>query len=276
MAIYAIGDLQGCHDALLRLLEHVHFDPASDRLWFVGDLVNRGPQSLQCLRFVQGLGDRAITVLGNHDLHLLAIRYGNNRHYDNHSLDDILQAPDSDELLDWLRHRPLLYHDSDAGYTLIHAGLPPQWSLATARRCANEVEVALRAANPAGYFMEMYGNKPDQWSDDLQGQNRLRFITNCLTRLRYCTPGGKLAMKHKGPPGSQPAGVIPWFSVPARATAGERIVFGHWSTLGCYIGHNAYAIDTGCVWGGQLTALRLGDEPKVISIDCPQTQQPGG
>jgi bis(5'-nucleosyl)-tetraphosphatase (symmetrical) len=278
MAVFAIGDVQGCYDDLMRLLERIHFDEADDRLWFAGDLVNRGPDSLGVLRFVRKLGKRAVTVLGNHDLHLLAVAAGAARPRSKDTLDDILEAEDRDEYLDWLRHRPLLHHDAALGYTLVHAGLPPQWDLSLARTCAQELEAVLRGPDPAGFFREMYGDEPRRWSDGLIGIPRLRFIVNCFTRLRYCSSAGELELKHKGAPGTQPAGCLPWFEVPDRASAGLHVLFGHWSTLGEVRRHNVYPLDTGCVWGGRLTALRLdGDgSDSWYCVDCEEAQSPGG
>jgi bis(5'-nucleosyl)-tetraphosphatase (symmetrical) len=270
VATYVIGDVQGCHDELLALLDRIGFDPAADRLWFVGDLVNRGPKSLESLRFVRDLGDLAVTVLGNHDLHLLAIAAGNDsKHNGDPGLEAVLAAPDRQELLDWLRHRPLLHRDPELGFTMIHAGLPPQWDIATAAACAREVEERLRSDDHLAYFLDMYGNKPRRWDPSLGGMKRLRFITNCLTRLRYCTMDGSLAMKDKGPPGTQGEGRIPWYSHPARASREERIVFGHWSTHGYAAVHNVWSIDTGCLWGGALTALRIdGPAPEPVHYPC--------
>jgi bis(5'-nucleosyl)-tetraphosphatase (symmetrical) len=275
MAVYAIGDIQGCHEELQRALESIAFDPGSDRLWFVGDLVNRGPDSLQVLRFVRGLGDVALTVLGNHDLHLLALAAGNRKHKEDSGLHQVLAAPDRDELLHWLRHRPLAHHDPGLDFLLIHAGLPPEWDLETTLRCAREVEEVLRGDGHVEYFMQMYGNKPNRWDERLQGMERWRFITNCLTRLRFCEADGSLALKEKGPPGSQAWGRIPWFEHPLRRTRGQRIVFGHWSTLGYRTEHNVWALDTGCLWGGALTLLRLdASPPEPFSSPCAGWQDP--
>lgn len=264
MPLYAVGDVQGCYQELLALLGTIEFDPARDRLWFTGDLVNRGPQSLEVLRWVKGLGAGAVTVLGNHDLHLLAIAHGGSgRHHKTDTLDQILSAPDRDELLDWLRRRPCLYYDSTCGFLLVHAGLPPQWDLSQAQQCAAEVESVLRDSGYAEFLMQMYGDAPDQWSDDLRGWDRLRFITNCLTRLRYCDAAGRLALDEKGPPGSQSGRLMPWYELPGRASRGVPIVFGHWSTLRLskesMRRDQVYPIDTSCCWGGELSALRLDD-----------------
>jgi bis(5'-nucleosyl)-tetraphosphatase (symmetrical) len=276
MAVFAIGDIQGCYDDLLRLLERLNFNSGDDTLWFTGDLVNRGSQSLEVLRFVKTLGKRAISVLGNHDLHLLALASGIDKSKPTDTLDAVLKASDRDELLNWLRHRPLLHQDSALGYTLIHAGVPPQWDAATAQSCAHELECVLRGDDYLEFFKHMYGNQPNHWSPDLQTMERLRFIVNCFTRLRYCSPDGELDLMSKGPPGTQPKGYLPWFMVPGRASAELHILFGHWSTLGEAKGHNAYPLDTGCVWGGKLSALRLDgdDSGSWYCVDCPGARRP--
>lgn len=275
MAVYAIGDIQGCCRELRRLLDVLRFDPSADRLWLTGDLVNRGPQSLETLRFVRGLGTAAVSVLGNHDLHLLAAATHAEKLKPQDTLDEILNAPDRDELLDWLRRLPLLHHDAQLGYTLIHAGLPPQWDLAMASACAREVEAQLRSDRYAEFFAHMYSNEPTQWSDGLRGWDRLRFITNCLTRLRYCTTDGRIALAHKGTPGTQPAGLLPWFESAERRSRDLKLVFGHWSTLGERIDAGIYALDSGCVWGGKLTALRLDGDPVWTRLPCPGARTPG-
>jgi bis(5'-nucleosyl)-tetraphosphatase (symmetrical) len=270
---WAIGDIQGCYDALRRLLNRLEFDPARDRLWFTGDLVNRGPDSLETLRFVKGLGEAALTVLGNHDLHLLAVAAQQRKPHRRDTLHGVLDAPDAGELLGWLRRQPLLH--LEAGWCLIHAGLPPQWDIATAARLAREVEAALRGPDHTGFLAQMYGDGPDVWSDELTGWARLRFITNCLTRMRYCDEEGRLDLKEKGAPGTQPARLLPWFAAPGRRSRGTRIIFGHWSTLGFYAGENCFGLDTGCLWGGELTALRLDDGAvERVSVRCPSVQKP--
>ena len=274
MAVYAIGDVQGCYDELQRLLERVRFDPAADRLWLAGDLINRGPKSLQVLHFVMGLGPVAVSVLGNHDLHLLAVSEGNLKHFRNDTVDDILRAPDRERLLGWLRHLPLLHRDPELGFSLLHAGLPPQWDLETAAARAREVEAALRGPGYHEYCRNMYGNQPEHWDPQHRGIERLRYITNCFSRLRYCDAQGRLQLKDTGPPGSQKAGFLPWFKVPGRASADDRIVFGHWSTLGYYQGHNVWCLDSGCLWGGRLTALRLSPDPEPIQVPCPRARRP--
>ncbi len=266
MAIYAIGDIQGCYEDLLRLLDVIKFDSSSDQLWFAGDLVNRGPQSLLTLRFVKSLGDAAITVLGNHDLHLLAASCLEKEAQKRDSLHQVLEAPDCSELLDWLRKRPLFHYQN--GYCLLHAGLPPQWNFTQTIKMAKKAEAVLQSPDYREFFKGMYGNKPKQWSTSLKGINEIRFIINCFTRMRYCEKDGSLDFDYSGPPGSQPEHLMPWFQVPQRKNADMRIIFGHWSTLGYYEGDNCYGIDTGCLWGGQLTALKLGDPVERTSIDC--------
>lgn len=274
MAHYAIGDVQGCYDDLLRLLDAISFSPAHDTLWFTGDLVNRGPKSLATLRYVKSLGERAVTVLGNHDLHLLAVAHGASNPRPRDTFADVLAAEDCAELLRWLRERPLLHHDAALGYTLIHAGLPPEWDIDTARRCAAEVERVLRSEQAAHFFTHMYGNQPDRWDEDLHGWPRLRFITNALTRLRYCERDGRLALAYKGAPGGQPGSQLPWFALPQRRSKAMKIIFGHWSTLGRCDEDGVFGLDTGCVWGGRLTAMRLDDE-KGFSVVCAGNSVPG-
>ena len=267
MATYAVGDVQGCCDELETLLDELRFDAGRDRLWFVGDLVNRGPRSLDVLRVVRSLGDAAVVVLGNHDLHLLAIARGaTHLRPADRTLQPILDAPDRESLCDWLQSRPLLHHDAALGVTMIHAGLPPQWDIALARRCAAELEAALRGDHSARLFAAMYGNQPDRWDDGLQGEDRLRFITNAFTRLRVCDGSGRMLLKYKGPPGKMPPQAMPWFRVPGRRSAGARIVCGHWSALGYHDGDGVLALDTGCVWGGSLTARRLDQPAPPVAI----------
>lgn len=269
MATYAIGDIQGCFDELQQLLAQLKFDRANDQLWFCGDLVNRGPKSLETLRFVKGLGDAAVTVLGNHDLHLLAKAEGFGKKLKQDTLDEILNAPDCDELMHWLRHQPLLHHDSEIGFSMVHAGLPPQWDLATARACAHELESKLRADDYHEFIQVMYGNQPNQWSDELEGVDRWRFIANVFTRLRFCYADGRLELKAKGEPGTQKQDCLPWYDVPGRKTENDRIAFGHWSTLGVGERNNTLSLDGGCLWGGQLVAVRLDvDVPQWSTINC--------
>lgn len=258
MAIYAVGDIQGCYDALQRLLERIRFDPASDQLWLAGDLVNRGPDSLSVLRFIRQLGSQAIAVLGNHDLHLLAIHYGQQAPKNKDTLDDVLSASDSDELLDWLRHRPLLHYAHH--WCMTHAGLPPQWSVEQAQSLASEVEQRLRSDKAADFFAAMYGNEPNLWNDHLTGQERLRAIVNYLTRMRFMDQSGRLELRSKESAGKAPEGCAPWFSY-QRKSQPTRLLFGHWAALEGHTGvDDIIALDTGCVWGGQLSALRLDDQ----------------
>ena len=265
MAIYAVGDIQGCYSAFRRLLDQCRFDPAQDRLWLVGDLVNRGPHSLAVLRFVKNLGTRAVTVLGNHDLHLMVVAAGYTKQHHGDTLTAILRAPDRDELLHWLRHRKMMY--AATGYAMVHAGLPPQWSIAKALKLAREVETALRSDDHDEFLRNMYGNKPDRWRDELTGYNRLRAITNALTRMRLCTADGKMEFTHKDMPVNLPRGYMPWFSVPRRHSRATPVIFGHWAALGLYTESNVFALDTGCVWGRALTALRLSDR-KLFQRGC--------
>jgi bis(5'-nucleosyl)-tetraphosphatase (symmetrical) len=277
MATYAIGDVQGCYDELRRLLDAIGFDQDNDRLWSVGDLVNRGPQSLEVLRWFKALGDRAVVVLGNHDLHLLAVAAGNEAQRKKDTLTPILEAPDRDELLDWLRHRPLLHLDTKKRFVMIHAGLPPQWDLEQAIACAGELEEVLRGPDHEAFLQLMYGNEPSRWSDDLAGTERLRFITNCLTRLRWCDADGNLLLHEKGQPGTQSPDAMPWYHVPGRRTRDVRIIFGHWSTLGYRAEDNVWALDSGCLWGGALTAIRVRKRKavEVYSVDCGGYLRPG-
>lgn len=269
MAIYAIGDLQGCYDELRALLDQIHFRADRDRLWFVGDLVNRGPKSLESLRFVHDLGDNAVTVLGNHDLHLLAAAEGGRRPGPKDNFHDVLAAPDRDALVDWLRLRPLLHHDPELDFLMIHAGLAPTWTPADAAGHAREIETVLAGDDFRSFLARMYGDRPDCWSDDLTGIERLRVILNCFTRLRMCDPSGRMQLDEKGGPWQRDDDLVPWFEVPGRASSDTRIVFGHWSALGRYAGANVWALDSGCVWGQSLTALRLdGEIPEWFSVPC--------
>ena len=263
MATYAIGDIQGCYDPLRRLLDRLRFNPGDDKLWVAGDIINRGPSSLRTVRFLRSLGDAAQCILGNHDLHLLAVVHGARKTHPNDTFDDILRSDERDEIIAWLSHLPLIHRDAKLDFTMVHAGLVPQWDCATAAARAAELEAILRSDDAATFFGHMYGDAPNVWHEDLAGWGRLRFITNALTRLRFCTPEGALDLHSSGPPGSQPGGYLPWYALPDRASRGERIVFGHWATLvlppdkATALG--AFHIDTGCVWGRELTALNLTD-----------------
>src|SRR5580692_9375890 len=273
MARFAVGDVQGCASELRALLALLRFSADRDQLWFVGDLVNRGPESLQCLRLIRALGDNAVVVLGNHDLHLLALAFGSKlKDKPGDTLRELLRAPDRVGLLE----RPLAHQDPVHGDLLIHAGLVPQWSVPQTLSLAQEVHTALRA-RPEEFLDHMYGDKPDQWNDALQGHDRLRFIVNTLTRLRVCTAQGRVALKAKGPPPKPATGaaaLLPWFEVPARASRDTRIIFGHWSTLGFVNAHGVVGLDTGCVWGGSLTAVNLDQPIRPLSVRCPGYQEP--
>jgi bis(5'-nucleosyl)-tetraphosphatase (symmetrical) len=265
MPIFAIGDLQGCYSPFRRLLDQIRFDPDADRLWLVGDLINRGPDSLATLRFVKELGTAALTVLGNHDLHLLMVAEGCARLHRHDTLDDILSAPDRQELLDWLRNREMLHVEGD--YVLVHAGLLPSWSVSKALELARMVEDNLRGTNFHEFCGNMYGDQPDGWNDTLEGYERLRVTINAMTRMRVCTPDGKMNFSHKGPAQDTPPGYLPWFEVPGRASSDATIICGHWSALGLRLQENLIALDTGCLWGGSLTAVRLEDR-EVFQIPC--------
>lgn len=271
MSTYAIGDLQGCHAELQDLLGLIAFNPVHDRLWLVGDLVNRGPESLAVLRFIMRLGTRATVVLGNHDLHLVMRAAGFGRDSKDDTIAPILAAPDCDELLEWLRTRPLFHVERD--YAMVHAGLLPQWSVAQAAELATEVSEALSRRKRYVDFLEhMWGSKPDTWHDDLRGWDRLRVVVNAMTRMRFCTPAGGMEFHAKGKPENAPAGYLPWFAVPQRASRTHTLLCGHWSALGLHMKDGVIALDTGCLWGGQLTAVRLEDR-KVFQV--PSRQPPG-
>lgn len=265
MATYAIGDIQGCFGSLQRLLEECRFDAAADRLWLVGDLVNRGPRSLETLRFVRALGPLAVTVLGNHDLYLLMAAAGCGRRSKGDTLDDILNAPDRDDLLDWLRRQCLCHHEGN--FCLVHAGLLPQWTVGKARALAQEVEDVLGGPNYLDFMRNMWGSEPTAWSDDLIGWSRLRVIVNAMTRMRFCSPDGVMEFKTKGEASAAPDGFLPWFDVPGRLSADQVLVTGHWSALGLKIETNLLALDSGCLWGRHLTAVRLEDRA-LFQVSC--------
>ena len=265
MATYAIGDLQGCFEPLERLLDAFSYSPSRDRLWFVGDMVNRGPASLETLRFVRNLGDRAVVVLGNHDLHLLVAAAGFAKIHRGDTLDDILAAPDRDQLLDWLRSCPLMHVEDE--YAMVHAGLLPQWTIEQSMELAHEAEAALRRKDPTRFYRHMYGNQPARWDDDLQDWDRLRVIVNAMTRLRICTADGEMEFSHKGELDDIPAGYMPWFAVPGRRSATHTVVCGHWSALALRVEPQLLALDTGCVWGRELVAVRLEDR-KLYRVSC--------
>ena len=270
MATYAVGDLQGCFSELEQLLEAVSFNPEKDQLWLAGDLVNRGPESLEVLRFASGMGDRVRCVLGNHDLHLLAVAYSGARLKRSDTLQKILDAPDRERLLYWLRHQPLFHYDKKLGFVMSHAGIPPIWDLQQTLCYAGEVESVLQGDAYINYFENMYGNKPSKWSDSLSGFDRLRVITNYFTRMRFCTAKGKLDFDSKEGLDQCPKGYAPWFSYPRQVK--DKIIFGHWAALeGDVDADGIYGLDTGCVWGGRLTALHLesGEQTSVNSLQKP-------
>jgi len=270
MARWAVGDVQGCCDELEQLLARIRFSADRDQLWLVGDLVNRGPKSLQTLRLVRGLGANAISVLGNHDLHLLAVWLVGAKQRRSDTLAPILAAADCDALLQWLQQLPLAHFEPAHGDLLLHAGVVPQWSVAQTLELAAEVERALRE-EPRTLLSGMYGDQPDHWQPSLTGLARLRLTINVLTRLRFCTPDGRVDFRQKGKPESAPSPWLPWFKVPGRASRGERLVFGHWSALGFHSERGVLALDTGCVWGGALTAVNL-DDPEAPPVSVPSRQ----
>jgi bis(5'-nucleosyl)-tetraphosphatase (symmetrical) len=271
MPTYAIGDLQGCRGKLSELLERIHKVSPNPRLIFVGDIVNRGPESLATLREVKNLPDAEV-ILGNHDLHLLAVSRGLHRASRSDTLDDILAAPDREELLEWLRRRPMALYEQ--GHLMVHAGLLPQWTAVQAMALAGEVESVLRGPDWVDFLRQMYGNQPDRWDDSLKGVDRLRCIVNAMTRIRFCTEDGR--MEFGGTKGVDPdlPGYLRWFDVPGRRAEDTPVVFGHWSTLGLIVQSNLISLDTGCLWGGKLSAVCLEDR-SVIQVDCPQYQKPG-
>jgi bis(5'-nucleosyl)-tetraphosphatase (symmetrical) len=273
---YAIGDVQGCNEELQALIGRLHYSPDRDRIYFVGDLVNRGPASLEVLRFVRSLGDNAVVVLGNHDLHLLAVAHGVRRNRKTDSLDDVLTAPDRNQLLEWLVTRPLAHVDTRGdGRTdlIVHAGVVPQWTVGTTVALAREVESALRS-DPAGVFEHMYGDEPDRWSDDLPRKDKVRFTINVLTRLRVCTADGRVDLKWKGRPPLPDSSYQPWFDLEDRKSRDARVIFGHWSALGFVQRNGAVGLDSGCVWGGSLTAFDLDTERPPITVACGGHQLP--
>jgi bis(5'-nucleosyl)-tetraphosphatase (symmetrical) len=280
MALYLIGDVQGCDDALRRLLDHIAFSPSRDTVVLLGDLVNRGPASAEVLRRVHGYGGAAQCLLGNHDLHLLGVACGARKAGRKDTLDNVLRAPDRDALLDWLRQQSMALHRTLGGGDLlmVHAGALPQWSVADTLACASEVESALRGPAIVDFLQTMYGNEPAQWSDTLTGSARTRVIVNALTRMRFCSAEGVMEFESKDGAATAPEGYMPWFDVPGRKTAVATVAFGHWSTLGWLSRSDLMSTDTGCVWGGCLSAVRIGATPlerELIQVKCPQAQKPG-
>ncbi|MGN2249048.1 symmetrical bis(5'-nucleosyl)-tetraphosphatase [Frateuria sp. GZRe14] len=280
MATYAIGDVQGCYPELSRLLDKLRFDPADDQLWFCGDLVNRGGESLQVLRMLHGLRENVVVTLGNHDLSLLAIaqRKPDAQSRVNPELREVLFADDAPVLFEWLRNQKLMHYDEVLGWGMVHAGLAPSWTLRQALRAAQEVERELSSPRHPRLLRNLFGNRPAAWSSRLQGIERFRASINTMTRMRYCDVNGRIDFEAKGIPGSQKPGLYPWFAVPGMRRREGRMVCGHWSALGRFAGLGVYAIDTGCVWGGQLTALRLDqEEPQYITVNAePHRKRPPG
>ena len=273
--IYLLGDLQGCCDPLERLLRTVDFSPSRDHLFVLGDLVNRGPDSMGVLRRLRGLGGAATCLLGNHDLHLLAVAHGVRKLHKGDTVASILEAPDRDDWLNWLRHRRLAVHAH--GWLMVHAGVVPQWDVAKTVALAGEVEALLQGPDLADFLPNMYGNEPARWDETLQGADRWRCVINSLTRLRFCAADGTMEFKTKEGAGGSPEGYMPWFEVPGRRTASASVAFGHWSTLGLINRDDLLSLDTGCVWGGQLTAVKLLADGgrEVIQVPCEQAQKPG-
>ncbi len=264
MATYAVGDIQGCLKPLQALLITIDFNPQQDQLWVAGDMINRGPQSLKTLRFLYLLRNSLKIVLGNHDLHLLAVAAGYRQASASDTLRSILDAPDRDILLEWLRQQPLLHHDPKLAYTMVHAGIPPQWTLTEAIEHARSVETVLRGKKINKYLKTMYGNTPDSWDENLKGKDRWRLITNYFTRMRFCNTEGKLELNTKS--NIAPPGYLPWYAHPNRKTHNDKIIFGHWAALqGKADHHNVFAIDTGYVWGGELTMMRLEDQTFFVA-----------
>jgi bis(5'-nucleosyl)-tetraphosphatase (symmetrical) len=271
MSTYAIGDIQGCFRSFQQVLDKIQFTPQTDQLWLVGDIVNRGTGSLEMLRWAYQHQSSIKMVLGNHDLHAITVAEGLAKVQRGDTLQDILDAPDRAALLTWLRQQPLLH--TDGNFVMVHAGLLPQWSIAQSQSLATEVESALRAPNYRDFLSNMYGNQPTLWRDDLMGANRLRIITNAMTRMRICSPSGEMEFKHKGELADIPEGWLPWFEVPNRLSADHTIICGHWSALGLKLSHNICALDTGCFWGGQLTALNL-ENRQIVQVPCDECDTP--
>ena len=269
MATYVIGDVQGCFDELQELVRYINFNPKKDQLWFVGDLVNRGPKSLQTLRWVKSLGKSAVTVLGNHDLHLLAGHAGAKEISTTSSLHSVLQSKDIEKLISWLRQQSFMRFNKPLQFAMVHAGLAPQWSIKDALTYSREVEKVLKSKKYKEFLFQMYGDQPNHWDGRLKGWNRLRTITNFMTRLRYCNNNGEMSFVDKGPPGTQSIGMQPWYEIPSRKSQNTTVVFGHWSTLGYKHENNIISTDTGCLWGGQLTAIKIELEKLTIyQLEC--------
>ena len=274
MATYVVGDVQGCYDPLRRLLDKLNLDFTQDQLWFAGDLINRGPKSLETLQFIISLGDNARSVLGNHECHFLATARGYKKPHRSDTFSAILASDNVEELIQWVRSRPFFYNDKKLGYSMLHAGVPPQWSMSDVKKHAAELEHVFQGDHLDDFLANMYGSEPSLWTPELSGNERLRFIINCFTRLRYCDLDGRLNLNVKGEPKAQDKNLIPWFKAPNRQTINKKIIFGHWSTLGLHQENNTICVDTGCLWGGQLTAIKLGEPEQFISTDCECTLEP--
>lgn len=274
MTTYAIGDIQGCYDPFQRLLDKLNFDPAEDKLWLAGDLINRGPKSLETLRFIISLGDSAQSILGNHECHFLAIAKGHKAPHRIDTFSNLLAADDSEQLIDWVQSQPFFYHDDELGYSMLHAGVPPQWSLSDTKKYALELESVFQSPAIDSFLAAMYGNSPNRWDENLTGHDRLRFIINCFTRLRYCDKDGQLNFKEKGALGTQPSNLVPWFNAPNRQTINDKLLFGHWSTLGLHQSNKATCLDSGCLWGDSLSAIALDGSEQITSVDCKQSLSP--
>ena len=272
MATYVIGDVQGCFEAFQELLVAIAFNPGKDRLWLAGDLVNRGENSIGMLRWCMAHDDRVVAILGNHDLHLLAVAEGFAPYHRNDTLHEILDAPDRAEVLEWLRMRPMLHRQGK--WLMVHAGLLPEWSAERAESLARELESALRGPGWREFLADMYGNEPRAWSDRLTGQSRLRLIANAMTRLRFLHEDGSMEFQHKGALADAPAELTPWFDFHGRRNLDVQVFFGHWSTLGLFLRNDVVGLDTGCLWGGQLSAFRLEDG-RLIQVGCRARRQPG-
>jgi len=274
MTVYAIGDIQGCYKELRQLLKKIAFSSDKDQLWFVGDLVNRGPDSLAVLRFIKDLAENAISVLGNHDLHMLGVLTGVEKPRKKDTFEEIIHAKDRDSIIDWVRSRPLVYIEEESKHILVHAGIYPNWSIVEAKAYAAEMEAVLQSDHYLDFINNMYGSEPSVWSNTLEGWDRLRFITNSFTRMRYCTVNAELDMKHKGPPGTQPNNLMPWYKIRNKELRSYRVLMGHWSTLGNVNDPQLITLDTGCLWGGSLTAYALEEPPRFTALACAVTQSP--
>ena len=274
MSIYVIGDIQGCLDELQQLLKKIRFSADKDVLWFTGDLVNRGPKSLEVLRFVKSLEDNAVTVLGNHDLHMLAIVYGLEKQRPSDTFDEIINASDKQSLMQWVAQLPLIHCADNDQLVMVHAGIYPSWEINDAKKYASEVETILQSDRLIEFLSNMYGNLPDKWSEDLQGSERLRFITNTFTRMRFCTRDLRLDLKSSVAPGKQVDSLLPWYHLRKNNAEKHQIFFGHWSTLGLINENGMHCLDTGCLWGGELSALKLTNSHELFQIDCKGQQRP--